>query len=76
MFTLATLPQAPALFSGAIAESIALPSLSANATIQKTGASYAQTLKCDTHDVDVIFLIIRSSTNYVAEKLSPIQECR
>lgn len=76
MFTLATLPQAPSLFNSAIAESIALPSLSANTTIQKTGASYAQTLKCDIHDVRVIVFVIYGPANYVAEKLSPIQECR
>lgn len=49
--TIATLPQAPSLFNSAIVESIALPSLVSNSTLQKTGASYAQTLRCSVRDV-------------------------
>ncbi|KAJ5624200.1 hypothetical protein N7510_000509 [Penicillium lagena] len=50
VFTISTLPQAPSLFNSAIAESIALPSLMSNSTLQNTGASYAQSLQCSVYD--------------------------
>ncbi|KAL2700960.1 hypothetical protein AAEP93_007779 [Penicillium crustosum] len=50
VYTVATLPQAPSLFKSAIIESIALPSLLTNSTVQQTGASYAQTLRCSVRD--------------------------
>ncbi|KAJ5995427.1 hypothetical protein N7481_002404 [Penicillium waksmanii] len=50
VFTIATLSQAPSLFKSVIAESIALPSLVSNLTLQKTSASVAQVLKCDLND--------------------------
>ncbi|KAL4893722.1 Carboxylesterase [Aspergillus ambiguus] len=47
---IATLPQAPSLINSVIAESIAMPSLQSNSSLQKTGVSYAQSLQCGVHD--------------------------
>ncbi|KAI9928485.1 hypothetical protein ASPWEDRAFT_170522 [Aspergillus wentii DTO 134E9] len=50
VYAIATLPEAPSLINGAIAESIALPSLLSNVSLQQSGASYAKSLNCSVGD--------------------------
>ncbi|KAF9890629.1 hypothetical protein FE257_005760 [Aspergillus nanangensis] len=54
VFAIATLPQAPSLINSAIAESIALPSLLSNSSLQQTGQSYAKSLQCSTSDMSCL----------------------
>lgn len=58
VYAIATLPQAPQLFNSAIAESIALPSLLTNSTLQEAGASYSKQLNCKGSDVCIICQVI------------------
>lgn len=50
-YIIASLPQAPALINGAIAESGGGRPLSSNTTQQSVGASYARELQCSSGDV-------------------------
>ncbi|KAL3491517.1 Carboxylesterase [Aspergillus germanicus] len=50
LYAIATLPQAPSLFKGAIIESIALPQLTATSAAQKLGTSFANTLGCSSDE--------------------------
>jgi para-nitrobenzyl esterase len=50
-FVISTLPQAKSLISAAILESGGGQSLTSNSLAQLSGASYAETLKCDKDDV-------------------------
>ncbi|KAL3454323.1 Carboxylesterase [Aspergillus insuetus] len=54
VYAIASLPQAPSLFKGAVIESIALPQLTATSAAQKLGESFANTLGCNPDDTSCL----------------------
>lgn len=57
VYIIGSLPQAPSLINGIIAESGGGRVVSSNSTQQKMGASFARTLKCSSSDVSAGFFI-------------------